>query len=94
MIAIPLRVIALAASLALAGCLGPDTPEEQLKYIQEMQAKNLPVTTKQETELAAYIAKGREALEAGHKEQAVAAFGKALDILKMAEDAAIFNKAD
>ena len=94
MIAIPLRAIALAASLVLASCLGPGTPEEQLQAIQELQAKNLPVTKKQQTELDVHIAKGREALEAGNKEQAGEALGKALAILKIAEDAALFNKAD
>jgi Tfp pilus assembly protein PilF len=94
MTALPLRAIALAASLFMAGCLGPGTPEEQLQSIQELQEKNLPVTSKQKTELDAHIAKGREALEAGNKEQAGEAFGKALAILKIAEDAAIFNKAD
>ena len=94
MIATPLRVIALGASLLLAGCLGPGTPEEQLETIQEMQAKNLPVTPQQKTELDAHIATGREALETGNKEKAGEAFDKAIAILKKAEDAALFNKAD
>ena len=94
MIITPLRVILLAATLVLSGCLGPGTPEEQLQAIQELQAKDLPVTPDQETQLAALIVKGREALEAGNKELAGEAFGKALDILEIAEDAAIFNKAD
>lgn len=94
MIATPLRVIAIAASLFLTGCLGPGTPEEQLEVIAEMQAKNLPVTDAQKTELDAEIAKGREALESGNKDAATAAFDRALDILKIAEDAEIFNKAD
>jgi type IV pilus biogenesis protein CpaD/CtpE len=92
--ATPLRVIALAASLFLAGCLGPGTPEEQLEVIQEMLAKNLPVTDQQKTDMDALIAKGREALEGGKKDEATAAFDKVLAILKIAEDAALFNKAD
>lgn len=94
MITTTLRALVLAASLVLAGCLGPGTPEEQLEAIQALQAKNLPVTEAQKTELDASIAKGREALEGGNKEQATAAFDKALAILKIAEDAEIFNKAD
>ncbi len=89
-----LRVVALTACLVLAGCFGPDTPEEQLKSIEALQAKNLPLTAKQESGLAGHITKGREALAAGNKEQAKAAFGAALAILKIAEDAALFNKAD
>ncbi len=88
------RAMVLAASLVLTGCLGPGTPEEQLQSIEELLTKNLPFTSKQKTDLDVHIAKGREALEAGEKEQAGEAFGEALAILKIAEDAAIFNKAD
>lgn len=94
MIATPLRALALAASLFLAACLGPGTPEEQLEAIQVLQAKDLPVTEAQKTELEAHIDSGRKALEGGDKAAAAAAFDKALAILNIAEDAAIFNKAD
>ena len=94
MTTIAFRAIALAASLVLAGCLGPGTPEEQIQAIEELQTKNLPVTPDQKTKLEAHINKGREALAAGNKEQAGEELGKALAILKIAEDAAIFNKAD
>jgi len=89
-----LRVAALTACLVLAGCFGPGTPEEQLESIEALQAKNLPLTSEQESGLAEHIAKGREALAAGNKEQAGAAFGAALAILGKAEDAALYNKAD
>ncbi len=89
-----IRAVALAASLALAGCLGPGTPEEQLKSIEVLQAKNLPLTDKQKTGLEGHIARGREALAAGNKELAGEAFGAALAILEIAEDTALFNKAD
>lgn len=94
MIANPLRAIALAASLFLAGCLGPGTPEEQLVAIEEAMAEKLPFTPQQKIDLDAAIAQGRTALEGGKKEEATAAFDKALAILKKAEDAAIYNKAD
>ncbi|MFQ5626303.1 MAG: hypothetical protein ACE5FM_06575 [Methyloligellaceae bacterium] len=89
-----LRIAALTACLALASCFGPGTPEEQLEAIEALQAKNLPLTPEQVTGLAGHIAKGREALTAGNKEQAAAAFGAALAILGKAEDAALYNKAD
>ena len=88
------RAVALAAVLALAGCLGPGTPEEQLKTIEEKQAKNLPMTGEQKSGLEASLAKGREALAAGNKDAAGEAFTEALAILKKAEDAALYNKAD
>ena len=89
-----LRVVALAASLALAGCFGADTPEEQLKSIEALQAKNFPLTDKQTSGLEENITKGREALAAGNKEQAGEAFAAALAILEIAEDSDLFNKAD
>ena len=89
-----LGALALGASLALAGCLGPSSPEEQLETIQELQAKKLPMTDAQKTSLEQHLAKGREALDAGNKDAASAAFAEALDILKQAEDTALYNKAD
>ncbi len=94
MIATPLRAITLAASLLLAGCFGPGTPEEQLVAIEEAMAEKLPFTTQQKIDLDAAIAGGRSALEGGKKEEATEAFDKALAILKKAEDAALYNKAD
>ena len=89
-----MRVAILAATLALAGCLHAGTPEEQLKSIEALQAKNFPLTDKQKTGIGEHIAKGREALAAGNKEQAGEAFAAALAILKIAEDTDLFNKAD
>lgn len=88
------HIVALSGALALAGCLGPDSPEEQLQEIADLQAKKLPLTEKQKTGLEEHLAKGREALAAGNKEAASAALDKALEILKVAEDTALYNKAD
>jgi hypothetical protein len=94
MIATPLRIFALAACLFLVGCLGPGTPEEQLTAINEAMAEKLPFTPQQKIDLDAAIAAGRAALEGGKKDVATAEFDKALAILKKAEDAALYNKAD
>lgn len=88
------RALVLAAMLALAGCLGGDTPEDQLKSIEEKQAKNLPMTDEQKSGIEASISRGREALAAGDKEAASKAFAEALTVLQKAEDAALYNKAD
>lgn len=89
-----LRAAALAATLALAGCFGDSTPQEQLASIEEMQAKNYPLTEEQQADLAKYLASGKAAMTAGDDEAAGKAFDSALDILKYAESAAIYNKAD
>lgn len=88
------KILSLAAALALAGCLGADTPEEQLESIEELQSKKLPLTVEQKSGVEEHVAKGREALAAGNKEAAGAAFSQALAILKKAQDAALYNKAD
>lgn len=88
------HILALGGALALAGCLGPGSPEEQLKTIEEKQAKNFPMTEKQKSDLEASLSKGREALAAGNKEAAGTAFGEAIAILKKAEDIAMFNKSE
>lgn len=94
MIAHGTRALALGLALFIAGCLGSDTPEEQLKLIAEKQAKNLPMTADQKSAVESGVAEGREALAAGDKEAAGKAFGEVLTILKKAEDAALYNKAD
>ena len=88
------RAAALVIALSLTGCLGPGTPEEQLQAIEELQGKKLPMTEEQKSGLAKHVEKGREALAAGNKEEAGKEFEAALAILKIAEDAALYNKAD
>lgn len=89
-----LHVAALGVAILLAGCLGPDSPEEQQKAIAEMQAKKLPMTEQQKSGLEGHLKAGQDALAAGNKEAASAAFEQALKILKTAEDTALYNKAD
>lgn len=89
-----LRAAALAATLALAACLGESTPQEKLAEIEQMMAKNYPLTETQRTDLDGHITKGKTALTAGDAEAAGKAFDGALDILKYAESAALYNKAD
>ena len=88
------RAATLVLALSLAACLGPGTPEEQLKSIEELQAKNLPMTEEQKSGLAEHVEKGREALAAGNKDSADKEFEAALTILNAAADAALYNKAD
>ena len=88
------RVAALALTIALAGCFGDSTPQEKLLSIEALQAENLPLTEQQQTEVAGRIARGKTAMTAGQEEAAGSAFDGALEILKKAKDAALFNKAD
>jgi len=89
-----LRAGALALTLTLAACFGDSTPQEKLSTIETLQAENLPLNEKQQSELGVLIAKGKAALSAGQEEAAGSAFDGALAILQVAKDAALYNKAD
>lgn len=89
-----LHVAALTATLALAGCFGDSTPQEKIAVIEEIQTKNIPLDEQQQAGLADLVTKGKAALVAGNDEAANEAFQGALDILKAAQDAAIFNKSE
>ena len=89
-----LKVAALAGTLALAGCFGESTPQEKLASIEALQAKNYPLSDPQRAKLDAFIASGRTAMESGQADAANEAFDGAIKILKFAESAALYNKAD
>ncbi|RME95415.1 MAG: hypothetical protein D6773_18415 [Alphaproteobacteria bacterium] len=89
-----LIALTLGTSLALGGCLGESSPAETLTQIEELQAKKFDMTQEQKTRVAELVAKGKTALEAGNSEAASTALNEALEILKRARDAALFNKAD
>lgn len=89
-----LRAGALAASLVLAGCLGESTPQEKLASIEALQAESFTVTENQQARLDELVAKGKAAMAEGKDEAAAAAFDEALEILKYAKDAALYNKAE
>lgn len=76
-----------------AGCGGSD-PDSQLKTINELLAKDFPVTEQQMAEIEKYVTEGEESVKAGNDERASAAFDEAIKILKLAEDAHLFNKSE
>ena len=86
--------IALAVAIALAAGCGSDDPQALFEQIAELSGKNLPMTDEQKMEVAEFTKQGKEWLSQGKAEGAKEAFDKALAILKQAEDAATFNKAD
>lgn len=88
-----LRAGAIALALALAAC-GADTPEAKLAKIESLQAKNLEMTEDQKSQVATLLAEGRAAMADGRSTDAGNAFDGALAVLKKAEDAALYNKAD
>lgn len=85
----------LAALVALgpAGC-GDGDPASQIDTINALMAKDLPLTEQQRTDLERLIAEGNELVRTGNIEQAGTVLGEAIDLLKLAEDAAMFNKSE
>lgn len=79
--------------MILVAC-SPSTPQDQMKEIDELLTAGFPVAPEQTEATDKFIAQGKSLLKEGKTEEAGKAFGEAIDILKMAQDADIFNKAD
>jgi Tfp pilus assembly protein PilF len=78
---------------SLAGCGGSD-PDAQLKAINELIAKDFPIAEQQLADIEKLVAEGNESLKAGDTGKAGASFDEAIKILKLAEDAHMFNKSE
>ena len=86
-------VLMMSLSLIFIAC-SPGTPQDQLKEIDELLNEDFPVTAEEKGEVDAFTATGKSLLEEGKTTEAGEAFAKAIKVLKMAQDAYIFNKAD
>ena len=75
-------------------CSGGSDPQSQLTKIDELKSKGFPITSEQMQSIDNYTAKGKGLLEQGKEKEASEALAEAIDILNMALDADIFNKAD
>ena len=87
------HVIGLFIACALAAC-SASTPQDQLAAIDKLVAKNFPMTEQQRTDVDKYLADGKGLLENGKEAEASIAVGEALKILKLAEDADLYNKSE
>jgi len=79
--------------MLIISCSSNDT-QSQLKKIDELKSKGFPITSEQMENIDKHIAEGKSLIEEGKEKQASEALAKAIDILNMALDADIFNKAD
>ena len=86
--------IVFAAALSLAAGCGNDDPQTLADEIEKLSGKDLPLTDLQKKEVAEFTKQGEEWLSQGKADGATEAFDKALAILKAAEDAAAYNKAE
>ena len=77
----------------IIGCSSGDTTS-QLKKIDELRNKGFPITAEQMVSIDTFVAEGKKLIEQGKEKEASETLAKAIDILNMALDADIFNKAD
>ena len=77
----------------IIGCSSGDTTS-QLKKIDELKNKDFPITAEQMVSIDTFVADGKKLIEQGKEKEASESLAKAIDILNMALDADIFNKAD
>lgn len=75
-------------------CSGGSDPQSQLNKIDKLKGKDFPITAEQMQSIDNFTAEGKGLLEQGKDKEASEALAKALDILNLALDADIFNKAD
>jgi len=78
----------------IIGCSSSSDTTSQLKKIDELKNKGFPITTEQMENINTFVADGKKHIEQGKEKEASEALAKAIDILNMALDADIFNKAD
>jgi len=78
----------------LLGCSGGSSPQDQLNEIDTLMKKGFPLTSEQKESVTALVTEGKVLLEQGKKKESSDAFEKAIEVLNMAQDAYIFNKAD
>ena len=77
----------------IISCSSNDTPS-QLKKIDKLMGKGFPITSEQQENIDKYIAEGKSLIKEGKEKEASAALSNAINILNLALDADIFNKAD
>lgn len=75
------------------GC-GQDDPVAQLRTMNELMAKDFPLTAQQHSNVERLVAEGDALISAGVLEKAGDILAEAVDVLEFAEDAVIFNKSE
>ena len=87
------RVLTAVIVVAMIGC-GGSSPQDQLKEIAELQEKGFSIATEKLQSIDRHTGGGKQLMAEGKTEEASEAFAKAIGVLKLAQDAHIFNKAD
>jgi len=83
-----------AILLAVAGCSGPKSPQDQLATIDKMLAKGFEIAIPQQQEIDKLVAEGKKLLAAGKTDESSKLLAKAIKVLDFAEEADRFNKSE
>ena len=90
---IQVLILAVSVLLILIAC-SASSPQDQMTEINELISEGFPISVEQQEQIDTYTATGKSLLEEGKTTEAGEAFASAIKILKLAQDANIFNKAD
>jgi hypothetical protein len=88
-----IHLFVIVMFMVVIGCSSGD-PQSQLIKIDKLKGKDFPITSEQMENIDKYVAEGNSLIKEGKEKEASEALAKAIDILNMALDADIFNKAD
>ncbi|KPK00066.1 MAG: hypothetical protein AMK71_08765 [Nitrospira bacterium SG8_35_4] len=84
----------VAAVFVIMLACSSSSPQDQLHEIDDLMKKEFTLTTDQQESVTAFVTEGKSLLQQGKEKESSEAFAKAINVLKLAQDAYIFNKAD
>jgi len=88
-----MQLIVAAMFVFIVSCSSSD-PKDQLKSIDELMNKEFTLTAEETETVTSFVTEGKKHMAQGKNKEASESLAKAIKVLKMAEDAYIFNKAD
>ena len=88
-----MQLIIAAMFVFIVSCSSSD-PQSQLKDIDKLMNSEFTLTAEETETVNSFVTEGKKHIEQGKQKEASEALAKAIKVLKMAEDAYIFNKAD
>jgi hypothetical protein len=82
-----------AMFMIMLGC-SSSTPQDQLIKIDSLMKEDFTLTSEEQESVTTFVTEGKLLLEQGKDKESSEALAKAIKVLKLAQDAYIFNKAD
>ena len=88
------KTLFAAVFTAVLSACGADDPKSQLNKIDELLAKNPPLTAEQTSQVTDSVANGKRLLAEGKHNEASTELAAAIEVLEKAADADRFNKSE